>query len=636
MCGICGFYNYRDGGGEEQLRRLNDAHKHRGPDDGDIWLSPVHGTGLAHRRLSIVDLTPLGRQPMTSESGRYVIVYNGEVYNFRELRDELARLGHRFRGGSDTEVVLAGFEEWGVAPTVERLNGMFAAAVFDHKDAQLHLFRDRLGVKPLFYQWHRGGFYFSSELSKPFARIASRPVDRDALALYFRHYYIPAPKTIFEGIYKLEPGVIATLTTESAQAGRFETVTAYWSTRDRINARLANLYRDMTMEQALDLLDSALTRSVSQRMIADVPLGAFLSGGIDSSLITAYMQKLSPRPVKTFTIGFEDKRFNEADAARQIAAHLGTEHTEFYVTDQEARDVIPKLPSIYGEPFADSSQIPTYLVSKLTREKVTVALSGDGGDELFAGYRLYRTPSRINRYQPFIPQDVAAMAGRVLSKPPVHRTVRGLLSETTFRHMTKALRLCAGEREAEFCTSLDDHIFNPEALVPGAGAAASSTPLQRCAGNYTEQIMCDNLMVYLPGDILVKVDRASMANSLEVRAPFTDDWELFDVAWRIPFSLKFQDGEGKIVLKHLLGRHLPRELFDRPKQGFAVPLRSWLHGPLREWVGDCLSMERIQREGFLAPQTVQMIHERSRHDDAFAAALWAICMFQSWEEEFTG
>jgi len=636
MCGISGFFNIFDSGAQQLLRQLNDAQVHRGPDDGDLWLSPPHGTGLAHRRLSIVDLSPLGRQPMSSESGRYVIVYNGEVYNFRELRDDLAGRGHRFRGGSDTEVMLAGFEEWGVAPTVERLNGMFAAAVYDHKEAKLHLFRDRLGVKPLYYQWHRGGFYFSSELSKPFARIASRSVDRDALALYFRHYYIPAPKTIFQGIYKLQPGVIATLTTKSAQAGRFETVAAYWSTQDRINARLANLYREMTMEQALDLLDSALNRSISQRMIADVPLGAFLSGGIDSSLITAYMQKLSPVPVKTFTIGFSEERFNEAESARKIAAHLGTEHTEFCVTDQDARDVIPKLSRMYGEPFADSSQIPTYLVSKLTREKVTVALSGDGGDELFAGYRLYERPSKINCFKAVIPPSIALYLAKGLAIPSFRRGIGRVFSSDRNRQLIKALRLCAGDREMDVPSSLDDHIMAPEMLVIGASSEGSIQPLRRCLGNYTEQLMCDNLMVYLPDDIFVKVDRASMANSLEVRAPFADDWELFDAAWKIPFNLKFQRGEGKIVLKHLLARHLPRELFYRPKQGFAIPLRSWLHGPLREWVGDLLETDRICKDGNLDHMTVAGIKAKSINSDAFAAVLWAICMFQSWLDEFHG
>lgn len=323
MCGISGFYNFSKIGGEQLLGHLNDALEHRGPDDAGLWLSARHRVGLAHRRLSVVDLSPLGHQPMFSTSKRYVIVYNGEVYNFRELRNDLESRGHRFKGSSDTEVVLAGFEEWGVVPTVERLNGMFVAAVFDSKEEKLHLIRDHLGVKPLYYQWHEGALYFSSELTRPFARLASRSVDRDALALYFRHLFIPAPRTIYQGIYKLMPGVVATVSLEGAKQGRFDFEAKYWCTQERINSQLASIDSTMGMEEALDELDAALTRSVSQRMIADVPLGAFLSGGIDSSLIATYMQKSSNQPVKTFTIGFAEEQFNEAKSARQIATHMG-------------------------------------------------------------------------------------------------------------------------------------------------------------------------------------------------------------------------------------------------------------------------------------------------------------------------
>lgn len=634
MCGISGFFNFHSDGAEQRLQWLNDAQTHRGPDDSDIWLSRPHGIGLAHRRLAIVDLSPLGRQPMTSATGRYVIVYNGEVYNFRELREELVGRGHRFKGGSDTEVMLAGFEEWGIESTIKCLNGMFAAAVFDMKTELFYLFRDRLGVKPLYYQWVAGALWFSSELTAPFAALSSREIDRDALALYFRHYYIPAPRTIYKSIKKLEPGLIAIVSRAAAEQERFDIETVYWSAQEQINRQLAMLDRGMEMEEALDLLDAGLTRSVGQRMISDVPLGAFLSGGIDSSLITAYMQKNSSQPVKTFTIGFADQTFNEAEAARQIASHLGTDHTEFYLTDQEALNVIPNLARIYGEPFADSSQIPTYLVSKLTRGKVTVALSGDGGDELFAGYRTYRSLAKVNRYESIFPKGMAVFVGRNLSNQRLQRGASAIVGEDALRRIVKGLRLFAGEREKELNFWPCDHIISPEKLVLGASPAASFLPLKRCAGNYTEQIMCDNISMYLPDDILVKVDRASMANSLEVRAPFTDDKDLFDLAWRIPFRLKDQGGEGKVVLKKLLARHLPRELFERPKQGFSVPLRHWLHGPLREWVGDSILPDRIRREGFLNPLAVQIVHERSRQNDEFAALLWAICIFQSWREHF--
>jgi asparagine synthase (glutamine-hydrolysing) len=631
MCGISGFWGSPKADAQEILKSLNDAQWHRGPDAEGVWISSDQRVGFAHRRLSIVDLSPAGNQPMHSESGRYVITFNGEIYNFLRLRRELTALGHGFRSTSDTEVMLAAFEHWGVEDALRRFNGMFAAALWDKSEQRGYLFRDRLGVKPLYYQWHEGVLFFSSELSWPFGRIAPRSISRDALALFLRHGYIPAPYSIYEGVYKLLPGVVAIFSLEDAANAGFGSVSKFWDTQERINRILSNRDEEMSDEEALEQLDEVLRRSVQERMIADVPLGAFLSGGIDSSLVVSYMQQVSNSQVRTFTIGFDDPQFNEARFAKRVANHLGTQHTELTVTEQDALKVVPALPEIYGEPFADSSQIPTYLVSKLTRGYVTVALSGDGGDELFAGYNKYRSILKYRRILRRTPGAMLAVASSFMAWPRVPQIVNALSGDQQVARMLGGVRVFSTEREIRFRPDGWGPSTLPERLVKGASAGASIQLFPACEGNAIEQAMCHDLLGYLPDDILVKVDRASMAVSLEVRAPFADDFELFNVAWKLPLALKLNRMGGKVIVRKLLARFVPPELTERPKKGFAIPLTKWIRGALREWVSDCVTPSRLEQEGYLRTQEVALVCQKAvRGDEFYAHKLWAICQFQAW------
>jgi asparagine synthase (glutamine-hydrolysing) len=631
MCGISGFLGSPKADPQELLQGLNDAQRHRGPDAEGAWISSDRRVGLAHRRLSIVDLSEAGNQPMVSESGRYVITFNGEIYNFLRLRQELSALGRQFRSNSDTEVMLAAFEEWGIVKSLPRLNGMFAAAVWDERKRQGYLFRDRLGVKPLYYQWHDGALFFSSELTSPFAALSGRSICQDALALLFRHGYVPAPYSIYEDIYKLLPGVVATVSVDDAANHRFGSTHKYWDTQESINETLANRNDGMTEGEALDCLDEAMRRSIRERMISDVPLGAFLSGGIDSSLVVSYMHQVSNSQVRTFTIGFEDSSFNEARFARKVAEHLETAHTEMVVTERDALEVVPQLSEIYGEPFADSSQIPAYLVSKLTRRYVTVALSGDAGDELFAGYNKYRSILKYRRALRMAPTAMLAAASSLMAKRRVPKLVHALSGDQQVTRLLGGVRVFSTESKIQIRPAQWGPVTLPERLVKGAKAGASMQSFPACDGNAIEQAMCHDLVGYLPDDILVKVDRASMAASLEVRAPFADDFELFYIAWKIPFTLKMNGTGGKAILRKLLAKFVPPELTERPKRGFAVPLTKWVGGALREWVDDCTSPARLEREGFLRPQEVARVRRRAlQGDEYFVHKLWYICQFQSW------
>lgn len=568
---------------------------------------------------------------MVSESGRYAITFNGEIYNFLRLRRELSELGRQFRSTSDTEVMLAAFEEWGIVNSLPRLNGMFAAAVWDEHERRGYLFRDRLGVKPLYYQWHDGTLFFSSELTPPFAGLSERSICRDALTLLFRHGYVPAPYSVYEGIYKLLPGVVAAVSVDEAANHRFSSARRYWDTQQRINGILANRNDAMTEGQALESLDEVMRRSIRERMISDVPLGAFLSGGIDSSLLVSYMRQVSNSQVRTFTIGFEDSAFSEARFARKVAEHLETVHTEMVVTERDALEVVPQLSGIYGEPFADSSQIPTYLVSKLTRRHVTVALSGDAGDELFAGYNKYRSILKYRRALRMVPAGMLAAASNLMAKPRVPQLVHRFLGDQQVARLLGGVRVFSMERKVQIQPDQWGPATLPERLVKGAQAGASMQAFPACDGNAIEQAMCHDSVGYLPDDILVKVDRASMAVSLEVRAPFADDFDLFDIAWKIPFALKMNGTGGKAILRKLLARFVPSELTERPKKGFAVPLTKWVGGALREWVDDCTSHARIEREGYLRPQEVARVRQRAlQGDEYYVHKLWYICQFQSW------
>ena len=630
MCGIAGAFGPGVGSKRPLVETLTRALRHRGPDGEGMWTAPDNRAVLGHRRLAIIDLSDTGNQPMLSPASRFAAVFNGEIYNFRELRQQLLSLGHTFRGFSDTEVMLAAFDQWGVRASVPRLNGMFAVAVYDLAEKTFWIFRDRLGMKPLYYQWADDSFYFSSELTQPFAAISTREIDLDALALYLRHNYIPAPHSIYRGIHKLLPGTIAQLAENSPQ-GQLA-ASCYWDTADRACKLIAHRDESMSLAEATDRVGTVLRRSVAQRMISDVPIGAFLSGGIDSSLIVAQMQQLSLRPVRTFTIGFNELERNEADHARRVAVHLGTDHTELRVTEREALEVIPRLPTIYGEPFADSSQIPTFLVSQLTRQFVTVALSGDGGDELFAGYSSYQMLDRVRSRAEAVPGWAYALATQAFRLEPVGQMSRNLLGDQRYDWAFNAFRLFSGRAEPRIPLKAMARHSLSERLLAAPRPGASIQSILRCGGTFTETKMCDDLGRYLPDDILTKVDRASMAASLEVRAPFVDDHELFSVAWSLPARHKSAAQNGKLVLRELLSRSVPRNLFERPKMGFSIPLPEWLNGPLRPWVDDCVEPSRLRREGLLAPAIVaELVNAvRCRPNEWLAYKLWAVCIFQSW------
>lgn len=636
MCGISGFFSCEGKPAKEILTKLVEDIRHRGPDDEGIWISSDGMVGLGHRRLSIIDLSPGGHQPMRSASGRYVIVFNGEIYNFRELRQQLKSFGHVFHSESDTEVMLAAFEQWDVRRAATRFNGMFAAAVMDTLDHRLYLFRDRLGVKPLYFQWSKGVLYFSSELSPGFARLSDRLIDRNALALYLCHGYVPAPLSIYTTVRKIMPGEISVVTRESGQKQQFEIRDRYWDVESRVRQLVAERDENMEPREALDRVESALEKSIKHRMISDVPLGAFLSGGIDSSLVVSHMQALSTRPVRTFTIGFRDEERDESRYAAAVAKYLGTEHTELRVSESDALEVVSRLPVMFGEPFADSSQIPTYLVSRLTRNSITVALSGDGGDELFAGYSNYSRMTRFGQYLSLVPAQSYRTCLRLAGKHPIGQCIRSLCGEARYESITNALRLLAHWRKKDEVNQKTRARSFGELLVAGNTPGDIPVQLAESGGNATEDMMARDLRCYLPDDILTKVDRCSMSVSLEVRAPFTDDYELFDTAWSIPFRYKANERGGKIVLKDALARHLPRDLFDRPKKGFAVPLMQWLQGPLQGWVLDCLSSHIISGAGILDRLNVAKVAKRAAKSEWYSTKLWYLCVFQHWLMSFHG
>lgn len=633
MCGISGYL----GAGREGPRRLEamtEALRRRGPDDGGIWIDSYHGVGLGHRRLSVVDLSVEGKQPMKSSSGRYIVALNGEIYNHPELREQLTAAGHRFRSHSDTEAMLAAFDAWGIEPALERLEGMFAIAVWDAADKRMTLARDRAGVKPLYFRWHAGALYFSSELSTPFAQVAPTSLDRRGLSLYFRHNFIPAPWTIYAEILKLEPGTVATATEESAARGVFERHRRYWDPVAEVSRAMGRRDEGMGLSEAVDRVDSAIGLAVRKRAIADVPLGAFLSGGIDSSLVSAHLAECSPRAIETFTIGFTDRDSDEAPFAREIASRIGSRHTEFIVSEADALSTIPLIPGLYGEPFADSSQIPTYLVSKLTRSRVTVALSGDGGDELFSGYSTYMRLARAQNSFSRIPDMGFVAATRALSLPIVRDRLASAAGPQKYEWLFNGLRLFAGSRESCIPAGPQGRGSTAERLVVGSKPGDSLLPYRRGSGCMVEQKMTDDFSFYLPEDILTKVDRASMAVALEVRVPLVDDLDVFRAAWEIPFRHKNDGRTGKIVLREALARRIPRSLFERPKKGFSIPLGRWLEGPLRAWLEDLTSEGELKADGILNPQVVSELKAARRVDDEWTNyKLWGIACFQAWRRE---
>ena len=647
MCGITGFWDISRQINNDNLpiiiQQMSNSLIHRGPDDGGSWVDGEVGIALGHRRLSIVDLSPEGHQPMISANGRYVIVFNGEIYNFPELRKQLQSLEYSFRGHSDTEIMLASFCEWGVLEATKQFNGMFAFAVWDRQERVLHLGRDRIGEKPLYYGWCGHTLIFASELKAFKVHPDFHPeINRDALALFLRFSYIPAPYSIYQGIYKLPP---ATLLSWNGNRN-YPHPEPYWSAK--IAAETGVVYPFTGSEdEAIVHLEALLKDAVKMRMIADVPLGAFLSGGIDSSTIVALMQAQSSQPVKTFSIGFHEQDYNEAKYAKAVAQHLGTDHTELYVTANEALAVIPKLPSLYDEPFADSSQVPTFLVSQLAKNHVTVSLSGDAGDELFAGYNCYFVGRNIWQKIGWMPKTIRHSTAKVLTSVSPKTWNRGVAAidailPTKFKRavssdkLHKLASILAAPNPDIMYAGLVSHWQEPEEIVIGSSKLSTvlnNPNLWASLPDFTERMMYLDLISYLPDDILVKVDRASMGVSLEGRIPFLDH-RVVEFAWQIPLSMKIRGNQGKWLLRQVLYKYVPKALIERPKMGFGIPIDSWLRGPLREWAEDLLDESRLRREGYLNPQPIrQKWDEHQRGDCNWQYYLWDILMFQAWLAE---
>ena len=613
---------------------------HRGPDDHGVWIDEQHQITLGHARLSILDLSPKGHQPMHSTSGRYVVTFNGEIYNFSTLRAELEVIGFSFSSHSDTEVLLAAIEAWGVYSALKRFVGMFAIALWDRKIKCLHLARDRMGEKPLYYGEHNGIFLFGSELKALKAHpVTNFEINRDALALMLRHNYIPTPHTIYQGVSKLTPGTLLTINCTNGQLiFKHE---AYWSAHQVATEGNANPF-DASPDEVINGLDSLLLSTISEKMVSDVPLGAFLSGGFDSTMVAALMQAQSSQPVKTFTIGFHEQDYNEAVHAKAVAKHLGTDHTELYVTPEEAMAVIPRLPTIWDEPFSDSSQIPTLLVSELARKHVTVSLSGDGGDELFCGYNRYTQGYQIWRRLQLLPAPLRQLIGslmQVFPGAPLECLFGFLPKRFQLPHLADRLPKLAEvvkEKSGEsYYHRLISHWKEPASLV--LGAVEPQTLFNRPGqhpklADFREKMMYLDSMTYLPDDILTKVDRASMAVSLEARVPLLDH-RVVEFAWKVPMSLKYRGGKGKWLLREVLYRYVPRELMERPKMGFGVPIGDWLRGPLREWAEELLDEKRLQNEGFFDPAPIRkMWNEHVSGKRRWHYYLWDVLMFQAWLE----
>jgi asparagine synthase (glutamine-hydrolysing) len=634
MCGIAGFW--RPSGlppnAFEHLAAMTGAIAHRGPDSSGHWFDDGTGMALGHRRLAILDLSDQGHQPMSSANGRFQLAYNGEVYNFAELRRELRSAGAGFRGDSDTEVLLAAFECWGVEAAVPRFAGMFSFALWDAAERALYLVRDRLGEKPLCYGWQGDTFLFGSDLHALRASPAwDATIDPGALSLYLRHGCVPAPWSIYSGISKVRPGTMRIVREPTPGAEPLER--PYWSASRVAREGLAHPLNGSDQE-LLDAADVLLRRVVLREMRSDVPLGAFLSGGVDSSLVVALMQAQSSRPVKTFTIGFRETGMDEAGYARAVAAHLGTEHHDVYLTPPELLATSPMMATVYDEPFGDSSQIPTTLLAQLTRRHVTVSLSGDGGDELFGGYHRYLRAGRIWRRLRVLPDALRRTASRSLEHGALAWTRQGGGNEFMHR-ASRVARLIGVSSGADFYRHLISLSREPSEFLPGVTEPPTAFALvgtELPNETLLSQMMYLDLVSYLPDDILVKVDRATMSVGLESRAPLLDH-EVAEFAWRLPRRAKIRDDRGKWLLRQTLQRYLPEALISRPKMGFAAPVGSWLRGPLREWAGDLLAPDRLRRAGLFSPQAVARIRAASeRGVRQWDAQLWSLLMFESWRD----
>jgi asparagine synthase (glutamine-hydrolysing) len=647
VCGITGLLEARPGPGDPAAiaTRMASAVTHRGPDDSGAWQEA--GVALGFRRLAIIDLSETGHQPMHSSSGRFVLVFNGEIYNFAALRRELEAAGSRFRGTSDSEVLLEAIDRWGVRATLERTNGMFGLAVWDRDRRVLTLARDRLGEKPLYYGWAGETFVFGSEIKALRAHPDARfEVDRGALSAYFRFGYVPGPSSIYREVRKLGPGTMLEVRADDL---RRPVTTTWWSAFEAATGGLGEPFTGSDAE-AVEQLDDLLRDSVALRMVADVPVGAFLSGGIDSSTVVALMQQVSSRPVRTFSIGFHDPRWNEAHHAAAVATHLGTDHTELYLTADDALAVIPDLAGTYDEPFGDSSQIPTLLVSRLARQDVTVALSGDGGDEVFGGYDRYGLYDSFWRRLERVPLGVRRLGAAAIdavppgvldrlaeaATPMLPARLRTSRPGPRLRKLGSALPVTGVE---EAYHRLASHWDEPGRVVLGGEEPQTpfTDPRQRLAGaEPVERCMYLDTVSYLPDDILTKVDRATMSVSLEGRIPILDH-RVVELAWRFPLHLKRRDGVGKWALRQVLSRYVPPAMFERTKMGFGVPVGDWLRGPLRPWAEDLLDERRLRQDGYLDAATVRstwMSHLDGRRDAT--NQLWDALMFQAWLDAEAG
>ncbi|MCZ8121873.1 MAG: asparagine synthase (glutamine-hydrolyzing) [Magnetospirillum sp.] len=644
MCGIAGNLDRHARLGAADLaartRTMTDTLFHRGPDGGDVWTDPQAGIGLGHRRLAIVDLSPTGVQPMHSADGRYVVTYNGEIFNFLELRAELLAQGVAFRGHSDTEVLLEGFVRWGVEATLAKTVGMFAIALWDRRTRALWLIRDRLGVKPLYYALAGAKLIFGSELKALRADPDFRPtLDRDALAGYMRHGYVPGPRTIYAQARKLMPGQLLEWRADAEPELR-----TYWDARAKAIEGRAQWGRTVDPREAVERLDALLREAVRQRMIADVPLGAFLSGGIDSSTVVALMQAQSARPVKTFSIGFSEDGYDEAAHARAVAAHLGTEHTELYAAPEHALASVPRLAEWYDEPFADSSQIPTYLVAEMTRKHVTVALSGDGGDENFAGYSRYTYAGAVWNKVARVPRSLRALGAWALETagapllaglgPMLPVGLRGVRPAEKAAKLAQVLRLDSIDAVYRRLVS---QWPDPAEVTTGGHEPRGPLWDETLAADMPDPVARMQLLdtlTYLPDDILTKVDRATMAVALEGREPLLDH-RVVEYAWALPMSLKIRGGQGKWILRQVLDRYVPRTLTDRPKMGFGVPIDSWLRGPLREWAEDLLDERALRADDLIAAGPVRAAWASHLSGDAnMHYPLWTVLMFQAWRRRW--
>jgi asparagine synthase (glutamine-hydrolysing) len=643
MCGIAGFFGQHDADKMSYLATaMAERIAYRGPDDFGVWVDADAGIALAHRRLAIVDLSPAGHQPMLSESGRFVLVFNGEIYNHLELRAQLSAAGTApaWRGHSDTETLLAAIEAWGLCATLKACVGMFAIALWDKQEQTLTLARDRFGEKPLYYGWQNGVLLFGSELKAIGAHPCfERRVNRNAVAQLLRYNYIPAPHSIWQGIHKLPQA-----TTITVRIGQTDAVPeAYWSLAAVAENGQKSPFTG-TESEAVEALQNVLTQSIRGQMLADVPLGALLSGGIDSSMVVALMQSQSDRPVKTYSIGFHEKQFDESGYARDVAKHLGSEHTELYMGAKDVLNAVPNMPSMYDEPFADSSQLPTSLVMALARQHVTVALSGDGGDELFGGYNRYLMAPKVWKAMQLVPAKLRGPLGKALqsvspqhwdklAKPfasiikqnmvgsKVHNLSNRLINVKTFDDLIVSLTSEWNEHSSVVSDALHtDSFINQPGLWPDIHDQAS-------------RIMFIDSMTYMPDDILVKVDRAAMAVSLETRAPFLDH-RVAELAWTLPISMKIRNGNGKHVLRQVLYKYVPQHLIDRPKMGFAIPLDQWLREDLRDWAEALLAPERLKQEGYFDAAMVREAWDAHLSGARnYSSRLWSVLMFQAWLQE---